>query len=464
MRVKHLGFSLGWMAAGALSIGASAAQAVTVGVVLPQGQLTATPEAAEPVRQILISQLQGQSVTAVPLVASSGAPVDAEARTKHCDYVLYTRLEKKQSGGSMFSKLGGLSRLAPMAASALPLGALGGRGGGSLVGAAMQQAASSAMQPSAQQMMSPEQQMATQTAGSALASFKQGDGVTLDYRLMPVGSMNVLKSDSLSNKASGDGQDIIGPLLTQTASAVSAAAQGTAAPGSAEPQAPTAQNEPAKERGSFLGGVFGHRNNAAAAHPGATANLDCSQITAMSNTPGNMPVSFADCQKFQAAQQTYTQSAAAGTRPGDEEMTCQQITAELRQQQYATPDKQKVAATQRTLTQVQADLKKDQVIAAKMSAEDTATMAAASATDTATELATGGLVRGRAMEAAQKTVDARDNAIKEQLRKEQLPTQQKLIGQTGDLTTDFAGQLQSNPRLARLMQLADSKHCKGGGG
>jgi hypothetical protein len=26
-----------------------------------------------------------------------------------------------------------------------------------------------------------------------------------------------------------------------------------------------------------------------------------------------------------------------------------------------------------------------------------------------------------------------------------------------------AQQLQSNPRLARLMQLADTKHCKGGG-
>jgi serine/threonine protein kinase len=38
----------------------------------------------------------------------------------------------------------------------------------------------------------------------------------------------------------------------------------------------------------------------------------------------------------------------------------------------------------------------------------------------------------------------------------------KLTSQTAGLGSDFAQQLQSNPRLARLMQLADSKHCKGG--
>ena len=177
---------------------------------------------------------------------------------------------------------------------------------------------------------------------------------------------------------------------------------------------------------------------------------------------GSVPVSLEDCQKFQSAQQAYTQGAASAARPGDEQLTCEQITAELHQQQFTAPDKDKVVAANATVTQVRADLKHGEEVAAKLEAEGTATMAAASAADTATELATGGLVRGRAMQAAQKVVDERNAAANAQLVKEQRPTQQKMIRQTSDFSSDFGSQLQSNPRLARLVQLADSKHCHGG--
>ena len=98
----------------------------------------------------------------------------------------------------------------------------------------------------------------------------------------------------------------------------------------------------------------------------------------------------------------------------------------------------------------------------KQQAENQAAVNAASAADTATELATGGLVRGRALDAVEKTIDARNRANNERAIKEDLPTTQKMIGQTADLGADFGQQLQSNPRLARLIQLADTKHCKGG--
>ena len=68
----------------------------------------------------------------------------------------------------------------------------------------------------------------------------------------------------------------------------------------------------------------------------------------------------------------------------------------MHQQQFTAPVHDKVVAANETVTQVRADVKHGEEVAAKMQAEDTATMAAASATDTATELATGGLVRGRA--------------------------------------------------------------------
>jgi hypothetical protein len=48
------------------------------------------------------------------------------------------------------------------------------------------------------------------------------------------------------------------------------------------------------------------------------------------------------------------------------------------------------------------------------------------------------------------------------LLKEAQPIEKQQLNQMAGCSSDFAQQLQSNPRLARLMQLADSKHCKGG--
>src|SRR5450631_43036 len=89
-------------------------------------------------------------------------------------------------------------------------------------------------------------------------------------------------------------------------------------------------------------------------------------------------------------------------RPGDEQMTCAQITAELKQQQYTAPDKTKVAALDATAREQQKITKKEYENMVKMQAEDQSAVAAATAADTATELATGGLVRGRALNAVEK--------------------------------------------------------------
>jgi len=437
----------GWLAAPGL------AAATTVGVMLPQGQLAANSETSESLRQSLLSQLRSQSVEAVPLTAASGAALEAEAQSKHCDQVLYTRVEKKSSGsGGMLSGLGGLSKVA----GALPFGALAGRGGSSsMVGAAMQQAASAAGSTAAQQMMSGSQQMAAQTTATALNSLKQGDTVTVDYRLQAVGSANAVKAETLSGKADSDGQDVVGPLLAQTARAVAGTAPGPVA-GSAAP---------ATGHASPFGGLFGHRTAAAAAQAGAPAGgIDCNNISSMASfsTPG-AGVSVADCQKMQAAQQTYAQAAAAGARPGDESMTCEQITAELHQQQFSAPDKDKVAAASATVAQEKSNLQHAQAVLSQTQAQDQAMMNAASAADTATELASGGLARGHSLDAAQKAVNEHDAAVNAQLSAEMAPTHQAMQAQVAGFGADAAAQMQSNPRLARLMQLANSMRCKGGG-
>jgi hypothetical protein len=73
------------------------------------------------------------------------------------------------------------------------------------------------------------------------------------------------------------------------------------------------------------------------------------------------------------------------------------------------------------------------------------------------------LVSGHALNAVEKTLDAKDKAEKERVMREDLPAYKKMNSATADLGSDFGQQLQANPRLGRLIQLADAKHCKGGG-
>ena len=96
----------------------------------------------------------------------------------------------------------------------------------------------------------------------------------------------------------------------------------------------------------------------------------------------------------------------------------------------------------------------------KQQAKDQAEVEAASAADTAAEVATGGLVRGRACRRLRRSKLRSTPPIMSGSSRKPSPWR---IGQMAGFSSDFAQQLQSNPRLARLTQLADSKHCKGGG-
>ncbi len=429
-----------------LFLNQAGAAPVTIGVALPQGPALQSAD-AEPMRQSLISQLKAQAFDAVPLSATSESLIDAEAQSKHCSYVLYTRLDKHGSSG-LRSKMSGLGSL-------LSLTAFSQRGANSIA-STMAQGAANTVAASAQQ-----QGMSQLTGGTAGGGVKQGDSMTMAYRLLSVGSANPLKAESFdSAKAGGDGQDLVGPLVAQVAGAVGAAAHGSS---SAAP-APAAAGDPASSSGhtSAFGALFGHKSasNTKPAPGSMNTNMDCAQIASMPNAP----VSVATCEQMKASQQTYAQAAAdpSASRPGDDQMTCQQITAELKQQTYTAPDKTKVAEATATANQQQDIIRKEHENMLKMHAEDQAAVNAASAADTATELATGGLVRGHALEAVDKTLTAKHDANNQRVIKEDMPVTSKLVSQTSGLGADAAQQLQSNPRLARLMQLADSKHCKGG--
>jgi hypothetical protein len=65
--------------------------------------------------------------------------------------------------------------------------------------------------------------------------------------------------------------------------------------------------------------------------------------------------------------------------------------------------------------------------------------------------------------AVEKEQTAEHDANNQRVLKEAQPIKKQQVAQMAGFSADFAQQLQSNPRLARLMQLADNKHCKGGG-
>jgi hypothetical protein len=451
-----------------------------VGVPLPQVQLGQGVDAAEPLRQAIMNRLGSPNVEVVALSGNSPAQIEADAKGKGCSQVLYTNVERKHGIGGL------LGKLAPVA-GVLPGIVSGGGGGGSgLTGLLVQGAASVASNAAAssaqQQMMGAQQQMlAGQQAElgqaqalqmAARASIKRGDSIALDYRLAAVGGGAPLKSQVLRAKADADGQDVLSPLVEQLAQGVGlppqAAGGGPQATGgtmsSGATGSATAPDAGRAGNTSRWQGLFGARDKRASIAPTTAAPTtggmpDCAQIASMPNAP----ISFEACQKMASARQAYDRAAAdpSASRPGDEQMSCDQIKSEMRQQQYTAPDKATVATTTAAATNEQALLNKHIAEQNAVMAEEQAKVDAGVAADRATELATGGLVHTNAASAAAQAAQARARVVGKRQADERRPTEQKMIGGVADLGVDAAKQLTSNPRLARLMQLAQSRGCKG---
>lgn len=435
---------------------------VLIGVPLPQVHLGQGADAAEPLRQALMDRLRSAGVEPVALSGSTPAEIDADARGKGCDQVLYTQLERKRSVGGLLNKFSPLANLLP--------GMAGGGGGNGMSGVLAQAAATTAT--SAAASAAQKQMLAAQQAGlgqaqalqaAAGANIKRGDNIAFDYRLAAIGASASLKSETLHAKADADGQDILSPLVEQLAQTVNPAGQSGDTYRQASSAATPAEGAKA-ERTGFLHGMFGAHGKSAGttpAPPSTSANgmPDCAQIA---NLP-NAPISFETCQKMNAAQQAYDKAATdpGAARAGDEQLSCDQIKGELRLQQYTAPDKATVAETTAAVNNEQSMLKKHMAESNAIMAQEQAKVNAAAAADLATEAASGGLVHPNAASAAALAAQARARAVGERQAAERRPTEQKMTGGVADLGLEAAQQFTSNPRLARLMQLAQAKGCKG---
>ncbi|HLM23784.1 MAG TPA: hypothetical protein VK274_01950 [Pyrinomonadaceae bacterium] len=150
-------------------------------------------ELAAAVRNTLLQNLKSGNVEVVPIDATGGAAIQAEAQQKECDYVVYTDVSHKKGGGGGF---------------------------GSVFGSTAAKIGSSVGYPTSTAAV-----VATNTIAAATVAekIKNKDELTLDIRLERPGSTTPSFAQQYKGKAKSAGEDIITPLVQQASTAVVAA-------------------------------------------------------------------------------------------------------------------------------------------------------------------------------------------------------------------------------------------------
>jgi hypothetical protein len=190
---------------------------IRIGVAPPDAQVgqgsNAQADYSTPIRNAMILLMNGPAVEIAALDSRVAMQLQAEAQQKQCDYILMSSVAVKhpQSGGfGKFMKMGGTM------ASMTPMGAMAHGMGGAMAASAASAAASAAAQAAQQQAMN---QVMSQLSGFN-GQIKQKDDVTVQYQLTQTGQGAPLVQNSLQGKAKSDGEDVLTPLLQQTANTV----------------------------------------------------------------------------------------------------------------------------------------------------------------------------------------------------------------------------------------------------
>jgi hypothetical protein len=184
-------------------------------LVLPRAQLgqgSSGADVGEPVRQTLLSYLNGPTVDLVSLAARIPVQVDAEAQQAACEYILYTSVVQKKGGGGFGKLLAAAAPIASVAGMMVPgVGGMTGNYGAIMAGQAVASAASAAAAQNAQQ------EAMEAITGASEKNIKKGDQITLEYQLIKAGVVEPFATKSSSVKASEKGEDLLSPLIEQTA-------------------------------------------------------------------------------------------------------------------------------------------------------------------------------------------------------------------------------------------------------
>jgi hypothetical protein len=199
------------------ALGPKAPGKIRIGVAPPEAQVgqgsQAQADYSTPIRNAMILLMNGPAVEIAALDSRIAMQLQAEAQQKQCDYILMSSVAVKhpQSGGfGKFMKMGGTM------AQMTPMGAMAHGMGGAMAASAASAAASAAAQAAQQQAMN---QVMSQLSGFN-GQIKQKDDVTVQYQLTQTGQGAPLLQNSLQGKAKSDGEDVLTPLLQQTANTV----------------------------------------------------------------------------------------------------------------------------------------------------------------------------------------------------------------------------------------------------
>lgn len=174
--------SLGAKKAGVVRLGLAGVKTGSVGEGVNAQELSAA------VQNTLAEYLKMPNVEIVRLEAKLPSAIDAEAKEKECDFVIYANVSHKKGGGGLFGKtLGKLSET------------VAGRAYGSAdhVGKATQ--------------------ITIMTAAEASGTVKAKDQITLEIKLVAAGSQSPVAAKQFQAKAKSDGEDIISQLVEQAA-------------------------------------------------------------------------------------------------------------------------------------------------------------------------------------------------------------------------------------------------------
>jgi hypothetical protein len=195
-------------------LGPKAPGKIRIGVAPPDAQLgqgsNAGADYSTPIRNVEVALMSGPAVEIAALESHVPMQLQAEAQQNQCDYVMYFGVIVKHSSGGGFGKF---MKIGQTAASFNPA-VMMTKSVGSIVAA--QGAAAAAQQMAAQQM---QQQAISQLAGFN-GQIKSKDDVTVQYQLVATGQNTPLLQNTLQGKAKSDGEDVLTPLLQQTANAV----------------------------------------------------------------------------------------------------------------------------------------------------------------------------------------------------------------------------------------------------
>lgn len=190
----------------------------------------------------------------------------------------------------------------------------------------------------------------------------------------------------------------------------------------------------------------------------AAPAVDCNQFASMSGAPMTVEQCKSLMNSARSGEAAMADKSAA--LPGDDAMSCAQIGAEMATFQNVSVSKQSIAAGNKASAEYQEEFDKQmaagKVVAERQQAEKTAAVAA----DRTTEIISGGVIPGQTLNVVNHAHAAETAALGQRQSAALQPKEQAVMGATRSSIAEVVGQLQQNPRLARLGSLAMEKKCK----